>query len=96
MEMWIGQRLDYYRLNKRLSQKALASVVGRGQTWMSEVLNGATEPGFHEVEAMLRELGISLEEVVKNPGKLQGVTVTFSTWVPEGGDGQAAQGQGSV
>jgi transcriptional regulator with XRE-family HTH domain len=95
MGKWIGQRLECLRLQQGMTQKALASVVGRCQSWMSEVLKGETDPGFHEVEAMLAALGSSLEEVVKHPGKLQGIVITFNPQAPDAAREQGAQETGS-
>ena len=46
------------------------------QLQATEGLCGAgREPGFHEVEAMLRALGATLQEVVQQPGALKGITI---------------------
>ena len=59
MELWIGPRLKLLLGTNAKKQKELAAVVNHSQSWMSDVLNGKTDPGFHEVEAMLRALGRS-------------------------------------
>ncbi len=86
MDKWIGQRLEALRIQRHMSQKDLAAVVGHGQSWMSDVEQGLTDPGFHEVEALLYALETTLEEVVKNPGKLHSITINFNA-LPAPGTG---------
>lgn len=96
MEKWIGQRLECLRRQHGMTQTALAGVVNRHQAWMSTVVHGETDPGFHEVEAMLLALGSSLEEVVKHPGKLQGIAITFNPQAPDPVRDQAAPEDGAA
>ena len=96
MELWIGPRLKLLLGTNAKKQKELAAVVNHSQSWMSDVLNGKKDPGFHEVEAMLRALGCPWHEGVKNPGAITGVNVTFDTRPasptdPDSGAGGQAQ-----
>ena len=54
MDKWIGQRLECLCKQQGMTQEALAAVVQRSQSWMSTVLKDKRDPGFHEVEEMLR------------------------------------------
>ncbi len=77
MELWIGPRLKLLLASNGMPQKELGAVVNHSQSWISDVLSGKTDPGFHEVEAMLRALGCPWHEGVKNPGAITRVNVTF-------------------
>ncbi|MBK9761192.1 MAG: helix-turn-helix domain-containing protein [Flavobacteriales bacterium] len=96
MDKWIGQRLECLCKQQGMTQEALAAVVQRSQSWMSTVLKDKRDPGFHEVEDMLRALGTSLEEVVKHPGKLHSIAISFNPQQPpDTVRGQAAPESGA-
>ena len=83
MEYWIGRRLESVRMACGMTQEALARTVGHCQSWMSDVLKGKTDPGFHEVEMMCRAMGVSFEELVRNPGALASVTIQLQVKAAE-------------
>lgn len=82
MVYWIGRRLESLRLPQGMTQETLADTVGHRQSWMSDVENGKTDPGFHEVEVMARALGTTLEELVKYPGAITGLNIQFEVKAP--------------
>lgn len=65
--MNIGERLKRYRKEKRMTQEEIAYRAGVTVTSVSRWENGVREPTFRDVEKVAAALGVTMEELTREP-----------------------------
>jgi transcriptional regulator with XRE-family HTH domain len=60
----IGQRIRSARTHRKASMRALAKAVGISQSALSQIETGKSQPSVRTLYRLVRELGISLDELV--------------------------------
>jgi len=59
----IGERVRIYRGRRGLSQKELAGLIGRSESWLSQVERGVASPSIASVQRIARALDTSIAEL---------------------------------
>lgn len=64
----MGQRIATLRRRKGLSQKTLAGLIGRSESWLSQVERGQREVGkLADIHHLAQALGVSADSIVGTP-----------------------------
>ncbi len=68
--MKLGEVIRRERLNRDLTQEALAALSDVNRTYLSEVERGIVEVSVHKAQAIAKGLGIQLSELIEMAEKL--------------------------
>lgn len=71
----IGERIKAVLDGKRMSQRELARRTGKHPSEISEIVRGERDPGMSLVEKIAAGLGVSVAELVSEPGGEYGESV---------------------
>lgn len=66
----IGERIKAVLDSKGMSQRELARRIGKHPSEISEIVRGERDPGMAMVEKIAAGLGVSVAELVGEPGEL--------------------------
>ena len=71
--MNIGERIKRYRIEKRMAQKEVADRAGVTEVSVSRWENGMQDPTFRDVEKIAAALGVTMEELTREPKRGKGL-----------------------
>ena len=71
--MNIGERIKRYRKEKRMTQEEVADRAGVTAVSVSRWENGARDPTFRDVEKIAAALGVTMEELTREPKRGTGL-----------------------
>lgn len=65
----VGNAIHHWRRVRKLSQRALAAMVGRSQSWVSAVEVGRIVPSIKDVATLADVLKVQLTDLLAPPGQ---------------------------
>ncbi|KZE64056.1 hypothetical protein AWM68_13190 [Fictibacillus phosphorivorans] len=63
----MGERIRFYRMNKKLSITTLASLAGISKGHLSNIENNGSNPSIHILNKLAEALEINVEKLINNP-----------------------------